>query len=43
MKRFAKGGIAMVISTVPEEERSRSGSQPRFPYQGEEPFKGPSV
>lgn len=33
----------MVITSAPAEERERSGSKPRFPYQGEEPFQGPTV
>jgi hypothetical protein len=38
ISRVAKGGLSMVITSAPAEERERSGSQPKFPYQGEEPF-----
>lgn len=41
MQKFAKGGIAMTIACVPAEERNRSGSQPRNPYGGAEPFYQP--
>jgi len=41
LAKFAKGGISMVINAAPAEERSRSGSQPRFPYQDAVPFQGP--
>lgn len=40
MTKFARGGISMTISTVPQEERERSGSQPRYPYEQAEPFQG---
>ena len=38
MQKYAKGGVAMTINSVPQEERSRSGSQPRYPYNGDQPF-----
>jgi hypothetical protein len=42
MRRYARGGIALTIASAPEEERQRSGSQPRYPYSDQEPFQGPS-
>ena len=41
MTRYARGGIAITIASAPQEERSRSGSQPRFPYRDRAPFQGP--
>lgn len=38
MTKFARGGIAMTINTIPQEERERSGSQPRYPYDDAQPF-----
>jgi len=37
LTRFAKGGMAITIASAPADERSRSGSQPRYPYT-QEPF-----
>jgi len=42
MTRYARGGVAITIAAAPAEERSRSGSQPRYPYMDSEPFQGPS-
>ncbi len=39
MRKYARGGIALTISSVPQDERSRSGSKPRFPYMDQEPFQ----
>ena len=39
LRRYTKGGIAMTIVAAPEAERSRSGSQPRYPYMDREPFQ----
>jgi len=40
MTKASRGGIAITIASASVEERSRSGSQPRFPYQ-QQPFQGP--
>jgi hypothetical protein len=40
MTKYARGGLAITIASVPAEERARSGSQPRYPYQDSEPFLG---
>jgi len=40
MTKFAKGGIALTINTVHQEERERSGSAPNFPYDHAQPFQG---
>ena len=41
MSRMAKGGVALTITASPEDSnnRSRSGSKPRYPYQDQEPFQ----
>jgi len=40
MTKYARGGIAITIASAPqdERERTRSGSQPRYPYQDSQPF-----
>ena len=41
MQKFAKGGVSMTISAnITQEERSRSGSKPKYPFMDQEPFKG---
>ena len=44
MQKYAKGGFAMTISaSMEQEERSRSGSKPKFPFMDQQPFRGNDV
>jgi hypothetical protein len=37
--KCSRGGIAMTINSLPQDEHSRSGSQPRYPYMDRQPFQ----
>ena len=41
-RRYARGGIAMTIDAAHDREE-RSGSAPRYPMNGQEPFRGRSA